>query len=78
MVTERNNHTVHTFIEIFQKEFSALKPRTTNNRDNLTKEERMALKNIKERNDIIITHADKGGALVIIHILDYLKKQTAN
>ena len=30
---------VHTFIEIFQKEFSALKPRTTNNRDNLTKEE---------------------------------------
>ena len=34
----------------------------------------MALKNIKERNDIIITHADKGGALVIIDILDYLKE----
>ena len=34
----------------------------------------MALKNTKERNDIIITHADKGGALVIIDILDYLKE----
>ena len=58
---KETHHTVHTFIEIFQKEFSALKPRTTNNRDNLTKEERMALKNIKEMKDIIITHADKGG-----------------
>ena len=40
--------------------------------DNLTKSEREALLNIQKRNDIIITKADKGGAVVILDIKDYI------
>ena len=41
-------------------------------RDNLTKSEREALLNLQKRNDIIITKADKGGAVVILDINDYI------
>ena len=41
-------------------------------RDNLTKSERKALLNLQKRNDIIITKADKGGAVVILDIKDYI------
>ena len=43
-------------------------------RDNLTKSERKALLNLnlQKRNDIIITKADKGGAVVTLDIKDYI------
>ena len=41
-------------------------------RDNLMKSERKALLNLQKRNDIIITKADKGGAVVILDIKDYI------
>ena len=42
-------------------------------RDNLTKSEREALLNLQKRkNDIIITKADKRGAVVILDINDYI------
>ena len=41
-------------------------------RDNLAKSEREALLNLQKRNDIIITKADKGGAVVILDIKDYI------
>ena len=42
-------------------------------RDNLTKSEREALLlNLQKRNNIIITKADKGGAVVILDIKDYI------
>ena len=41
-------------------------------RDNLTKSEQKALLNLQKRNDIIITKADKGGAVVILDIKDYI------
>ena len=71
---KETHHSVNTFIEKFQKDFSELKPTKCNNRDNLTKEERKALTSLKDRNDIIITYADKGGAVVIIDVVDYLKE----
>ena len=40
--------------------------------DNLTKSEREALLNLQKRNDIIITKADKGVAVVILDIKDYI------
>ena len=42
--------------------------------DNLTKGERTALKEVEDRNYIIIKKADKGGAVVIIDVKDYLKE----
>ena len=41
-------------------------------RDNLTKSELEALLNLQKRNDIIITKADKGGAVIILDIQDYI------
>lgn len=35
-------------------------------RDNLTREERAALENLRQRNDIIIKPADKGSAVVVL------------
>ena len=41
-------------------------------RDNLTKSEREALLNLQKRNGIIITKADKGGAVITLNIKDYI------
>ena len=43
-------------------------------KDNLSKSEPNALENLKNREDIVITKADKGGAVVIIDIEDYKKE----
>ena len=40
--------------------------------DNLTKKQREALKTLTERDDLVITRADKGGAIVIWGIEEYL------
>ena len=42
--------------------------------DNLTRKQREALKKLLQRNDLIITRADKGGAIVIWGIDEYLKE----
>ena len=46
-------------------------PRT---RDNISKEQRKALDALNNRDDLIITRADKGGAIVIWGIQEYLKE----
>ena len=43
-------------------------------KDNLTKSEREALKNLQQRNDIIIIKADKRGAVVKMHVEDCTKE----
>ena len=50
-------------------------------RFNTTKEERKAMKSLKQNQDIIIKPADKGGAIVILNKEDYIKeglRQLAN
>lgn len=42
--------------------------------DNLTPNERKALKNLRHRDDIVIKPADKGAAVVILSLEDYLKE----
>ena len=42
--------------------------------NNLTKSERTSMKGLSEREDIIITKADKGGAVVIVDVKDYMKE----
>lgn len=43
-------------------------------KDNLLKSEREVLKNLQQRNDIIIIKADKRGAVVKIHVKDCTKE----
>ena len=52
------------------KNWSKKKP----TRENLTKSEREALNNLKDRTDIVIKPADKGGAVVIMNSKDYLRE----
>ena len=43
-------------------------------KDNLTKSEREALNNLQQRDSTIITKANKGDAMVIMDVEDYIKK----
>ena len=52
------------------KNWSKAKP----TRDNLTKRERQALNILKNRTDIVVKQANKGGALVIIDSKDYFEE----
>ena len=42
--------------------------------NNLTKDETKALQELSERDDIMITKADKAGALVIVDVKDYIRE----
>ena len=41
---------------------------------NLSKEKQKALEDLLERDDIVTVNADKGGAVVIMDVTDYIKK----
>ena len=67
------HHTVQTFITAIEKDLlNNITNKETN--PNLSKEEVNSLNKLKSRDDIIITHADKGGAVVIIDVNDYIKE----
>lgn len=70
------HHTVKTFIEDFSKQLrNSLETKIEHpGRKNLSKKEEKALENLKNRNDIIITNADKGGAVVINDVKQYIKE----
>ena len=73
---DKNHHTVETYIEATKNALETEEQNNNNNKyyNNLTKGERKALKELADRNDIIITKADKGGAVVIIDVEDYVKE----
>ena len=64
-----------TYIEATQRELekeqTKMKEKPYNN---LTIHERTSMKELSEREDIIITKADKGGAVVIVDVKDYIKE----
>ena len=64
-----------TYIEATQRELKKeLKKMKEKPYNNLTKSERTSMKELSERVDIIITKADKGGAVVIVDVKDYIKQ----
>ena len=64
-----------TYIEATQRELEKeLKKMKEKPYNNLTKSERTSMKELSERVDIIITKADKGGAVVIVGVKDYIKQ----
>ena len=66
---------METFIEAIDnkinEEVAHIKPPKYSN---LSKEKQKALEDLLERDDIVIVNADKGGAVVIMDVTDYIKK----
>ena len=73
---DKNHHTVETYMEATKNTLETEEQNNSKNKyyNNLTKRERKALKELTDRNDIIITKVDKGGAAVIINVEDYVKE----
>ena len=75
-----NHHTVHTFIEDFSRrvnkeldhELTKQRANNTNTSNNLKKDELEALESIMAMDDLVITKADKGGAVVLQNVEKYI------
>lgn len=65
------DHTVETFIAAIKHDIDNSKTKPLP-KDNLTPKEREALSDLSQREDIIITKADKGGATVIMDVHSYI------
>ena len=71
----KNHHTVLTYIEATQRELEKDQTKMEEKPyNNLTKNERRSIKESSEREDIIMTKADKGGAIAIVDVKDYIKE----
>ena len=71
------HHTVSTFAEdLTRKVENCLETESTTrgNGKNLSKAEQEALENLMKREEIVITKADKGGAVVVQDVADYVKE----
>ena len=69
-----NHHTVTTFCESFTNDLFSSDEQQEKIRNNLSKAELEALEYLKGRDDIIITKADKGGAIVIQDVDKYVQE----
>ena len=67
------HHTVNTFCEAVMKE-TEHKSKDDESSQNLTKDEIKALKELETRDDIVITKADKGRAVVVMDVDSYIKE----
>ena len=72
---KENHHSIETFIDVIKKDIDQEKIlENVKTRNNLDRGERDALKYLSDRDDIMITKADKGGAVVILKTSDYIKE----
>ena len=70
-----NHHTINTYVEAVKKDIKQSKTDPPSKiRSNLSKDEKVALKDLSKRDDIIITNASKGGAVVIMNVNDYIRE----
>ena len=74
---DKNHYSIDTFVKAVKKDIECTKTfRLKQPHPNLDKSEK-GIKKIKElskREDIIMTNADKGGAVVIVDLSDYIKE----
>ena len=74
-VGNNNHHSIKTFIEATPNEINnKIKKTSRSNYSNVSVKERKALQELQSRDDIVITEAGKGGALVIRDVEDYIKE----
>ena len=70
-----NHHTINTYVEAVKKDFELSKAITLRKiRPNLSKDEKVALKDLSKQDDITITDADKDRTVVITDVNDYVKE----
>ena len=71
----KNYHTVLTYIEATQKELECkMENQKPQQFKNLTEGERKILQELSERDDFVIIKADKGGAVVIVDVQNYIRE----
>ena len=82
---KETHHTVSTYIDLVENDINALmKEPTKKLKSNLTYKEHAAMEELAKRKDLIITNADKGGAVVIMDtdrkkpVGNYLTKPATN
>ena len=72
---KNTHHTIKTFIESVHKDLGDTQQMTyQRTSNNLTRGEIHSLHKLVKRDDIIVTKADKGGAVVLINVDDYMKE----
>ena len=70
-----NYHTINTYVELVKKDIEQSKtfpPKKI--RSHLSKDENVALKDLSKQDDIIVTNADKGGAVVTMDVNYYIRE----
>ena len=71
----KNHHTIETYVEATERELKKQGDIKDNKGyNNLSKNERIAMKELSDHTVIIITKADIAGAVVIIYIKDYISE----
>ena len=71
----QNHHSIETVNGLVQHDINEAKILNTKRpKDNLTKGGQKALEELSKRDDIIITNADNGGAMVIMDINKYISE----
>ena len=74
-VPNNNHQSIETFIEATRNEINHEIEKTKRpNYSNLSVKEQKALQELQFRDDIVTTDADKGGAVVILDVEDYVKE----
>ena len=69
------HHNVSTFIDLLQNcPKQRKKEKIKNPKPNLSKGEQKAMEELTKRKDIVITNADKGGAVVIMDVEKYINE----
>ena len=74
-IPPKNHRTIEIFIEATNNEVNEdiahiKQPKYSN----LSKGEQRALEDLQEKDDIVIVNVDKGGAVFIMDVIDYMKK----
>ena len=73
--SKETSDTVSTYIDLVENDINALMKQPTKKlKSDLTYKEHTAMKELAKRKDLIITNADKGGAVVKMDIESYIKE----
>ena len=74
-LTKDTHHTIKNFIDVTSKDFVSEKSKRKQIlKSNLTLDEWKVLSELAARNDIIMSNGERGGAVVIQHVKDYIKE----
>ncbi|XP_078506952.1 uncharacterized protein LOC144767356 [Lissotriton helveticus] len=70
-----SGNTIDTFYKLVLEDINKYETKVSKHKhmkkDNLTREERIALKTLSDNQDLVIREADKGGNVVVMNVMDY-------